>query len=161
MTVDNPGEAFEAGKENASNVLEKAESAERDALNAVEKVKNVVGKATPVPTKFEASTSPSDLKKRLDWGEPALSILDVRDRESFNEERITGAMPMPVSDLIESAKTSFEPERDLFVYGDSDAATAEAASQLYAAGFKKVSAIEGGLEAWKAIGGPIEGQKSL
>jgi hypothetical protein len=30
----------------------------------------------------------------LAWGEPALSILDVRNRDAFNYERITGAMPL-------------------------------------------------------------------
>ncbi len=155
------GEAFAEGKSAAGNVLEKATEKENQALDAVEKVQGVVRQATPAPTDFDAVSSPSELKARLEWGEPALSILDVRDRQAFNEERITGAMPMPMSDLVERAKTSFSAERDLFVYGNSDEETAAAATQLRSAGFKKVSAIKGGLPAWKAISGPIEGQTSL
>jgi 3-mercaptopyruvate sulfurtransferase SseA len=34
-------------------------------------------------------------------------------------------------------------------------------TQLYSAGFKQVSAIKGGLPAWKAISGQTEGQVSL
>jgi rhodanese-related sulfurtransferase len=161
MDNQTPRQAFEEGKDKAGNLLEKATEKENQALNAVEKVQNVVRKVTPVPTNFEPVSSPFDLKARLDWGEPALSILDVRDRSAFNEERITGAMPMTVSDLIEQAKRAFSAERDLFVYGDSDEETAAAVTQLHEAGFKRVSAISGGLPAWKAIGGPVEGQKSL
>jgi rhodanese-related sulfurtransferase len=161
MDNQTPGQAFEEGKDQAGDLLEKATDKENQSLNAVKKVQNVIGKATPVPTDFEPVSSPSDLKARLDWDEPALSILDVRDRTAFNEERITGAMPMGVSDLTEQAKHAFSIERDLFVYSNSDEETAAAVTQLREAGFKRVSAISGGLPAWKAIGGPIEGQKSL
>ncbi len=162
-TVDTrtPGKAFEEDKSTADDVLDKATEKENQTLDAVKKAQGVVRQATPAPNDFEAVSSPSDLKARLDWGEPALSILDVRDRQAFNEERITGAMPMPMSELVERAKTSFSAERDLFVYSNSDEETATAATQLRSAGFKKVSAIKGGLPAWKAIGGPIEGQTSL
>lgn len=162
-TVDarTSGQAFEEDKGKASEVLDKATEKENQTLNAVKKVQNAVGQVTPVPTDFDAVSSPSELKARLEWGEPALSILDVRDRTAFNEERITGAMPMPISDLIERAKASFSSERDLYVYGNSDEETAGAVTQLHSAGFEKVSAIKGGLPAWKAINGPIEGQTSL
>ena len=68
---------------------------------------------------------------------------------------------MPISNLVESAKASFETERDLFIYGESDEETAAAVTQLHTAGFEKVSAIKGGLSAWKAISGPTEGQTSI
>ncbi len=162
MADENPGQVFEEGKDKAGDLLEKAESGEREVLKSVKDAQQAtVGQVTPVPTDFDAVSSPSDLKARLDWGEPALSILDVRDRLEFNKERITGAMPMPTDKLVEMAKTSFEPSRDLFVYGDSDEQATEAATQLQSAGFKKVSVIRGGLPAWKAIDGPIEGQVSL
>lgn len=162
MADENPGQVFEESKDGAGDLLDKAESKERGVLGAVKSAqKATVGQVTPVPTDFDAVSSPSDLKARLDWGEPALSILDVRDRLEFNKERITGAMPMPTDKLVEMAKTSFEPSRDLFVYGDSDEQATEAATQLHSAGFKKVSVIKGGLPAWKAIDGPVEGQVSV
>ncbi len=120
--------------------------------------KKVIGKVTPVPTDFDAVSSPSDLKNRLDWGEPALSILDVRDRTAFNHERITGAMPMPMADLIERSQSAFEPNRDIFIYSDSDSKATEAANQLRSNGFERVTTIQGGMAAWKAIGGATEGQ---
>lgn len=159
MTTETVGQAFEEAKEKAAEVLEQASEKENQVLNAVDKAQNALGKVTPVPTEFDAVVPPSDLKARLDWGEPALTILDVRDRSAYNYERITGALPMSIEDLVTKAKDSFEADRDLYVYGDSDPRTAEAVTQLYNAGFTKVSALKGGLPAWKAIGGPTEGQQ--
>lgn len=161
METKTSGQAFEENKDAAGNLLNKADSKENKVLNAVSKAQDVIGQATPVPTDFDAVSSPTDLKNRLEWGEPALSILDVRDRDAFNQERIMGAITMPMADLTERAGSSFEPERDLFVYGASDEETAAAVTQLSSAGFQKVSAIKGGLPAWKAIGGQIEGRVSL
>ncbi len=161
METKTSGQAFEKGKDETGNLLDKAGNKENQVLNAVSKAQKVVGQVTPVPNDFKSVSSPSDLKNRLDWGEPALSILDVRDRDAFNQERITGAMAMPIADLTERARESFEPERDLYIYGESDEETAAAVTQLSSAGFQKVSGIQGGLPAWKAIGGQIEGRSSL
>lgn len=114
-----------------------------------------------MPTTFDSVTSPSDVKARLDWGEPAFSLVDVRDRKDFNYERITGAMPMPLAQLIDSAKASFESTRDIYLYGHSEEDVADAANQLRSLGFENVSTIKGGLPAWKAIGGAVEGQKQM
>ncbi len=161
METQNPGQAFDEGLEKAGDLRDTADRKENNVINAVKEAQQIVGKATPVPTEFDAVSSPSDLKKRLEWGEPALSILDVRDREAFNYERITGAILIAIEDLVEQARSSFEPNRDLFVYSDSDEQTAEAVTQLSSAGFQRVSAIKGGLPAWKAISGQTEGQVSI
>ncbi|MEL6778823.1 MAG: rhodanese-like domain-containing protein [Cyanobacteria bacterium J06597_16] len=158
MATETSGQAFEDGKETATAVLDKAVDAEREVLGAVDDAQDVVGKATPVSTEYKEVASPSDLKSRLNWGEPALSIVDVRDRDAFNYERITGAMPMPMDSLLTSAAASFESSRDIYIYGDSKEQASQAANQLQSNGFSKVSVIEGGLGAWKAIGGPVEGQ---
>jgi rhodanese-related sulfurtransferase len=161
METENSGQVFEEGQEKAETLLEKADRKENQVLNAVKDVQKQMGKVTPVPTDLDAVASPSDLKARLEWGEPALSILDVRDRPAFNYERITGSVLIPIEDLVDQAQSAFEPNRDLYVYSDSDAQTVEAVTQLYSAGFKQVSAIKGGLPAWKAISGQTEGQVSL
>jgi rhodanese-related sulfurtransferase len=36
-----------------------------------------------------------DLKLRLEWGHPALTIIDVRDRHTYNQGHISGAIPIP------------------------------------------------------------------
>jgi rhodanese-related sulfurtransferase len=161
MSDKNPGELFEEGLDKAGDVLDKADQKENQTLDKVKSAQQVLGKATPVPTHFHEVATASELKRRLDWGEPGLTILDLRDREAFNYERITGAMPMPADTLVEQAQAALSPERDLFLYSDSDEQTAEAATQLHSAGFKRVSIVQGGLSAWKDISGQTEGQVSL
>lgn len=121
--------------------------------DAKEKMPNV----TPTPPGLKAQSSAHDLKARLEWGEPALTILDVRERSAYNMGHIMGAMPFSKEELVERAKSSLEPSRDIYVYGESDAETAEAASMLRSAGFTNVAELTGGLAAWKAIAGSTEG----
>ncbi|MGV0106910.1 hypothetical protein NSTCB13_05754 [Nostoc sp. DSM 114160] len=48
-------------------------------------VNNLVGGIIPPQPPIEAQTDAHTLKSRLEWGEPAFTILDVRDRATFNE----------------------------------------------------------------------------
>ena len=105
-----------------------------------------------IPDPLKEKSRVYDLKKRLDWGEPALTIIDVRDRDAFNTSHITGAVSLPLSQLVNSALNNFELERDIYVYGQ----TAVAARELRAAGYKNVAELLGGLPAWKAAGFPTE-----
>lgn len=100
---------------------------------------------------------PNELKSRLDWGEPALTILDVRSREAFNAKHIMGAVSMPTDRVVETALSNFEFGRDLYLYGESDEDSATAAARLRDAGFQNVSELTGGLPAWQATGYPVEG----
>jgi rhodanese-related sulfurtransferase len=83
--------------------------------------------------------------------------LDVRDRSTYNQGHIMGAMPMPIDELTDRAEISLQKSRDIYVYGTDEGQTAQAAQRLRAAGFVHVSELKGGLGAWKAIGGPTEG----
>jgi rhodanese-related sulfurtransferase len=110
----------------------------------------------PVPSPLQAKSRVHDLKARLDWGEPALTILDVRDRAQFNISHIRGAVSMPSACLAENAIGSLNFGRDLYVYGETDDETLEAVTKLREMGFLKVSELRGGLAAWKAVGYPVE-----
>ena len=77
----------------------------------------------PIPGSPKANSSVYDLKERLDWGEPALTIIDVRSRDAFYASHITGAVPFPMSQLVEQAAANLELGRDIFVYGSSDRET--------------------------------------
>ena len=161
MATKTSGDVFDAAKEKADKDDETAKSAERAVLDKVDDLQDAIGKVTPVPTDFNAVSSPSDVKKRLDWGEPDLTIVDVRSREAFNEERIMGAIPGFDEETMELLQSSTSKDRDIYLYGNTDQDSEEAASQLRSAGYKRISVIKGGLSAWKAIDGTIEGQKSI
>jgi rhodanese-related sulfurtransferase len=127
-------------------------------LNAKDKLPNI----TPTPPSQQTPQSSAQaLKQRLEWGEPAFTILDVRDRMAFNASRIMGAMSMPMDELVDRAKSSLEPKREIYIYGDDDTQTAQAASLLREAEFMSISELKGGLAGWKAIGGPTEGNAEL
>lgn len=127
---------------------------------AVKAIQDAAAELTPVPTHFERVISAADLKARLDWGEPALTIIDVRDRNHFNAERITGAVSLPLPELVNRAREALERNRDIYVYADTDEQTSAAVLQLDTAGFERVAALKGGLPGWKAVDGPVEGRIS-
>ncbi|MEA5577224.1 rhodanese-like domain-containing protein [Anabaena sp. UHCC 0451] len=118
---------------------------------------NLISGIIPAQPPIEAESDVYAVKSRLEWGEPAFTILDVRDRSIYNEGHIMGAMPMPINDLTDIAVISLDKSRDIYVYGANEGQTAQAAQILRAVGFENVSQLKGGLGAWKAIGGPTEG----
>ena len=110
----------------------------------------------PTPPPFKAKSLVFELKARLDWGEPALTIIDARDRTEFNLRHILGAIAMPMPELVDRAQSSLESSRDIYIYGETDEETAQAAEKLRNAGFQNVSELRGGVAAWRALDYPVE-----
>ncbi len=118
---------------------------------------NPIGNIIPSQPPIDSQSNAHELKSRLEWGEPAFTILDVRDRMVYNDGHIMGAMSMPKDKLVEIAKNTIAPSRDIYIHGETDEETSLVAQQLRSAGFEHISELKGGLPAWKAIGGPTEG----
>lgn len=110
----------------------------------------------PISRPLQAQSLVYDLKARLDWGEPALTIIDVRDRSEFNISHIMGAVPMPLNESTDRVLAKLELGRDIYIYGATDEETALGATKLREVGYRNVSEIRGGLAAWKAVGFPVE-----
>jgi rhodanese-related sulfurtransferase len=110
----------------------------------------------PKPVVVKSQSRAYELKDRLDWGEPALTIIDARSRESFNQSHIMGAISIPADELIPRANANLETNRDIYIYGETDEETEALAAQLRSAGYENVSELLGGLAAWKAAGYPVE-----
>jgi rhodanese-related sulfurtransferase len=125
--------------------------------DAVVEAKDRMPNVTPTPPGFHSQATAYELKSRLNWGEPGLTIVDVRDHDAFNDCRIQGAITMPMPDFLEMAKTALLPKRDIYVYGASDEETTSAANMLREAGFSRVAELKGGLNAWREINGAVEG----
>lgn len=142
---------FQAAHEREEGTIEKAK--ENFQENVADKL--------PVPTPQSGITvgqaSAHEIKSRLEWGEPGLTILDVRSREAFNECHIQGAMTMPLDQLKDVAQYGFESRRDIYVYADNDGDAASALNILRSAGLERVAVMQGGLKAWTEIGGTVEG----
>lgn len=111
-----------------------------------------------IPKPLEEQSRIYDLKKRLDWGKAALTIIDVRNRDTFNKSHITGSVSLPLNQLLNGVLSNFEPDRDIYFYGQTDEETTVAANTLRDVGYVNVAELLGGLPAWKAAGFPIEGK---
>ena len=132
-----------------------------DIQEVIKNVKEALPNITPNPPSLKAESPAYDLKARLEWGDPALTIVDIRDRAAFNQSRITGAISMPMEQFVELAQANFEPVRDIYIYGESDEQSLQAAQLLRGAGFSKVAQIMGGLPAWCEVAGPTEGVREI
>lgn len=71
-------------------------------------------KSNIIPEPIQDKSRVGALKGRLDWGEPALTIIDVRDRDVFNASHIMGAIAMPMNELVTRAHASLELIRDIY-----------------------------------------------
>jgi rhodanese-related sulfurtransferase len=125
--------------------------------DVVEAIKDKIPDITPTPPHLHPIASPHELKSRLEWGEPALTILDIRDSSAFRECHVMGAMNAPVENIVAIAEASLSQARDIYIYGQSDQEAANVANTLREAGFQHVAQLEGGLAMWQEIGGALEG----
>jgi rhodanese-related sulfurtransferase len=146
-TTDAIQQTFENAHQNEENALERA----KETFNS----KLLI--STPAGSISASQVSVYELKSRLNWGEPGLTILDVRDRKAFNDCRILGAMNTPLSILPEAVQSTLQQKRDIYVYGSSEEEATTAANSLREAGFHKVAVLQGGLEAWLKVDGSVDG----
>ncbi|NMF82670.1 rhodanese-like domain-containing protein [Nodosilinea sp. P-1105] len=146
------------GQDDGNQPQPVASNADSQVADTVDAVKSKVTAPVPTPSGISSSqAAPQELLQRLNWGEPALTIIDVRSRSAFNDERIQGAIPIPMGQLPKAAEASLEYSRDIYIYGDSDDEAAEAVERLRQVGYRHVASIQGGLSAWKSINGSTEG----
>jgi rhodanese-related sulfurtransferase len=150
----------ETAKDNVENTVEAAKDKLQDvpsAADAIAKAKDKLPNITPTPPSLHSLATAHELKSRLQWGEPGLTILDGRDRSAYEECRIKGSMLADLEGFESGEKFNMALERDIYIYGATDEDTATAANTLRQAGFTKVAELKGGLEDWMAIGGATEG----
>lgn len=149
--MENPGnniqETFQNAHEREEDTLGKA----KEAFNAK------LPFSTPPASISGNEVSVHELKSRLNWGEPGLTILDVRDREAFDDCRILGAMNTPLSILPDAVQPTLQHKRDIYIYGNNSEDATAAINVLREAGFHQVAVLKGGLEAWLKVDGAVDG----
>lgn len=111
----------------------------------------------PIPGAIQNQSSINTLKKRLEWGKAALTIIDARPRVLFNISHIIGSISMPMDEPNDLTLAGLELSRDIYIYAEIDKKTAVAANELRQAGYQKVSELIGGLRAWKKANYPVVG----
>jgi len=105
-----------------------------------------------------ARISPELLKAKLDAGLPVV-VVDVRSRRSMDEfpHVIPGALVMPEEE-IDGRRAEIPRDRELVVYCDcpNDVTSARVALKLNREGLERIHALEGGIDAWRALGFPTD-----
>jgi adenylyltransferase/sulfurtransferase len=104
--------------------------------------------AAPEPTTVNNATEISsvELKQRLDRGD-ALTIVDVREPNEYQINRIAGSQLIPLGD-IPSRYRELNPDDQIVVQCKSGGRSAKAADFLRSVGFKHVLNLKGGILDW-------------
>ena len=87
----------------------------------------------------------------------SITLIDVRTPAEFADGHAPGAVNIPVDEL-KTRMSELEPHRDeaIFLICRSGVRSAQAQTQLLAAGFTNPINVVGGTRAWRAAGHPVE-----
>jgi adenylyltransferase/sulfurtransferase len=87
-----------------------------------------------------------ELKQRLDRGDD-LTIVDVREPNEYQINRMSGALLIPLGD-IPKRYNELDPDAEIVVHCKMGGRSAKAADFLRSVGFKKVLNLKGGILDW-------------
>ena len=87
-----------------------------------------------------------ELKQRLDRGEK-LKIVDVREPNEYQINRIPGSVLIPLGD-VPKRYSELDPNDEIVVQCKSGGRSAKAADYLRTVGFKHVLNLKGGILDW-------------
>ena len=99
--------------------------------------------------------TPDDLKKLVDNEIYPKFIIDVREKQLFDNGHIHGAVNIFLDDL-EKSSDKISSGKEIFVYGDDEIQGFQAGVRLYDLNFFTVKVLKGGLASWKEKGFPLE-----
>ena len=114
----------------------------------------VVGTALATDS-LTTAVSPDALRERLDDGEKAPYVLDVRTPEEFVAGHVPGAVNIPY-DQVASRLAEVPKDRDVVLYCRSGRRAQLAAEVLSDKGYSRLEYLQGDMPAWAAQGGPVE-----
>jgi glyoxylase-like metal-dependent hydrolase (beta-lactamase superfamily II)/rhodanese-related sulfurtransferase len=98
----------------------------------------------------------SELKSRLESGSGEMLILDVRERDAYEEGHIPGAKLLPRGQLELRVNQDLpDPTRRIVVCCEFGRISTLATATLRDMGFKRAVALDGGMKAWREAGNPI------
>lgn len=103
--------------------------------------------------------SVTDLHRRLTRDPNKNLPLDARSREEFATERIPGARHIRSTDVdVQDPDPALRGYSALIVYGENPGTSNAAAitKRLMIANFKSVFLLEGGMDAWRRAGLPVD-----
>jgi rhodanese-related sulfurtransferase len=98
-----------------------------------------------------------ELRRRIENGDTAVAILDVREADAFAAGHIPGAMHVPRGQLELRADGVFpDPTVRVLIYCEFGKISTIATATMRTMGFSGAVALDGGMKAWREAGYPVE-----
>jgi glyoxylase-like metal-dependent hydrolase (beta-lactamase superfamily II)/rhodanese-related sulfurtransferase len=98
-----------------------------------------------------------ELRACLEQGRRDLEVLDVRERDAFEEGHIPGARSLPRGQLELRVNEELpDPTRRILVYCEFGRVSTLATATLREMGFQGAVALDGGMKAWRAANYPLK-----
>ncbi len=123
---------------------------ESPSIRSVSNPETTANSACAMSDDSVPSISVEDLARRIDAGEDLL-ILDVRQPEEEAEGVIPGARLIPLADLPGQLDT-LPRDREILVHCLSGGRSSRAVKMMTEAGFPQAVNVDGGINAWNALG---------
>jgi glyoxylase-like metal-dependent hydrolase (beta-lactamase superfamily II) len=96
-----------------------------------------------------------ELRSRVEAGERDLIILDVRERDAYEEDHVPGARLLPRGQLELRVNQDLpDPTPRILVYCELGRISTLAAATLREMGYQRAVALDGGMMAWRESGFP-------
>ena len=106
----------------------------------------IVPAAAPAPTSSATDITPLELKARMDAGTTPF-VLDVREPNEYQINRIPGSVLIPLGDLPKRVG-ELDPNAEIVTQCKSGVRSGKAAAFLRQQGFTNVKNLTGGILAW-------------
>jgi rhodanese-related sulfurtransferase len=101
---------------------------------------------------FEFTIRTPELRKLLAEAPNSITLVDVREPEEFEEDRLEGCKLIPLGELLSRANFELDPKADIVLYCAHGVRSMHALRGLRSLGFKKLRSLEGGLCAYREDG---------
>lgn len=99
----------------------------------------------------------AELKARIESAEDDLIVLDVREREAYEDGHIPGARLLPRGQLELCVNQDLpDPTRRILAYCEIGRISTLATATLREMGFNRAVALDGGMKVWREAGYPIK-----
>lgn len=99
----------------------------------------------------------AELSRRLAEGRNDLVVLDVRERDAYGRGHVPGARHLARGQLeIKIDETFPDPDIEILTVCEFGKISTLAAATLRELGFRRVTALDGGMKSWRESGHPVE-----
>ena len=118
---------------------------------------NVITAQVPDSLKY-ISVRPADFQKAWKSNDKPL-LIDVREFFEYKKSRIDNAVNIPSSGNLDNYADTLNKDYTLFLYCTSGFRSKRVAKHFYDKGFIRLYSLDGGINAWKKEGLPVNKKK--